>query len=480
MPRMWRILGLCCLLWLAGSVGAQSTARGEITSYNPTTARAIIALNSSDLRYNRIPTEGGLLSLSINGNTQQAFLLAAEIDDNSDLLNAIRLSGFEPTQEAAALVLIVGRQSSALQHLDGESDPLRLFEASVGDVVRVASLAPPPDPEPREIVTEVVFNHPNGDPRLPLSPSQTAARGLFQNMAGMISLNGQPRSFRVIADYWATFPHADVYLLPDETDAGTFWQIVPPPANRGTQNLMIEFGLRPGAPITLTYEGYDDANSAAGQVTSIQDNGQQLLTDIPETYLTQIGVEPGGYVVFAVGGALRAGLVMDEAMFAQAYAGGLSSNYAVLRQTGILKIIYLQADGRVAQTMLAAEVGDAVRLRPAQAVETLIRPEAVIKAISEIPPEGFIYTDISALELSFLEVLVGQYVDVTVNGIAYRARVVDADLLAAPPESHAADLLVTPYPSHTVLTHLPGDSLTAEARFQASVGDAVVIQRAPN
>ncbi len=481
----WRPLGLLILVvslfaWAALAQG-QSTARGEITSYNPTNATAILALNSSDLRYNRIPLEGGIVSIGVNDTTAQAFLLPADapqVDD--DLVNAIRLTGFDPAQENIDLVLLVGRQTSALRHLDGTSDPLARLGAEIEGIVRVAALAPPPEASPRTIETEVLFAQDDGDPLLALRPQDTDARGLFQAMSGTLSLNGQERSFRLIDDYFATFPHADVYLLPEETEAGLFWQIVPPPANRAVQNLAVEFGLGPGTPISLRYEGYDYADSAAGRITELQDNGQQLLTDVPADYLDQIGVPVGGYAVFAVGGGVRAALVMDEAMFAAAFSGGLSSNYVLLRQTGILKIVYLQDDGRVVQTLLAAAPGDPVRIRPAQAVETIVRPEAVVKAISEIPAAGFIYTDITALELSFLEVLVGQYVDVNINGISYRARVVDAELLAAPPESHDADILVQPNRTHTILTHLPGDSLTAEARFQASPGDVVVIQRAPN
>jgi len=150
----------------------------------------------------------------------------------------------------------------------------------------------------------------------------------------------------------------------------------------------------------------------------------------------------------------------------------------VLRQTGIIKILYLMQDGRTAQGIFNAEIGSRVRIRPAQAVEAIVRPEAVVKVVSEIAPEGYLYTDITPFELSFLEVLIGDFVDVRINGISYRARVVDAQSVSR--DDPDADILIFPDGDHCIVTHTLNNSITAEARFQSSVGDVVVFERAPN
>jgi hypothetical protein len=187
----------------------------------------------------------------------------------------------------------------------------------------------------------------------------------------------------------------------------------------------------------------------------------------------------GAYVVVSVNGIIRAAMVMDEVMFADALnLGGLTSNYVILRQSGAIKLIYMLEDGRSAQGIFNAELGAQVRLRPAQAIETIVRPEAVVKAVVEVDPDGFLYTDITPFELSFLEVLVGQHVDVRINGITYRSLVVDGGTAGLLYEDE--DILAFPNGDHTIITQSAGNSITAESRFQVSVGDIVVIERAPN
>jgi hypothetical protein len=170
---------------------------------------------------------------------------------------------------------------------------------------------------------------------------------------------------------------------------------------------------------------------------------------------------------------------MDEVMFADALnLGGLTSNYVILRQTESIKLIYMLEDGRTAQGIFNAEIGSQVRLRPAQAIETIVRPEAVVKAVVEVDPDGYLYTDITPFELSFLEVLVGQHVDVRINGITYRSLLVDSSRVGLLYEDE--NVLVFPSGDHTIITHPADNTLTAESRFQVSVGDVVVIERAPN
>ncbi|MBZ0306370.1 MAG: hypothetical protein K8I82_09915, partial [Anaerolineae bacterium] len=53
---------------------AQTTARGQILSYNESNASLILSITTSDLRYNQIPLSGGLLSITIAGNTREAYL----------------------------------------------------------------------------------------------------------------------------------------------------------------------------------------------------------------------------------------------------------------------------------------------------------------------------------------------------------------------------------------------------------------------
>jgi hypothetical protein len=213
----------------------------------------------------------------------------------------------------------------------------------------------------------------------------------------------------------------------------------------------------------------------------------EISTDIPPAYLDSLGLGPGAYAVVILNGRLRAALVMDAAMLAASQvAGGLSSNYILLIDEGGLRLIYTLGDGRTAGGIFAAQPGDPLRLRPAQAIETIVREEAVVKAVAEIAPEGYLYTDISPFELSYLGVLVGQYVELNINGISYRARIVDgallAELEAAPPSDGppADPILLYLAGDHVIITQRGGDNLTAEARFGAAVGSVVVVVRGVN
>ena len=147
--------------------------------------------------------------------------------------------------------------------------------------------------------------------------------------------------------------------------------------------------------------------------------------------------------------------------------------------------------GRTAQGIFDTDIGGRIRMRPAQAIESIARGEAVVKTIAEIAPSGFLYTDITPFELSFLSVLVGEYVDIRINGITYRSRVVDDALIAAEYPSFVPDdtseqplisddILIYPNDDHIIITHTPNNTITAEGRFQVSVGDAIVIEPAPN
>ena len=466
---------------------AQSTARGEIISYNVETFSAVLNVNESDMRYNQIPLAGGIVSLTIAGVTREAYLIPAE-QEKDDLYNTLRLIGFDPTHDEIALVLIVARNASALKHLDEQTNPMNIFGAKIGDEVRVDAVAPLPEPIERETPVTITQVEVNGDLHLNLSAEEAARQGLFTNVSGILRSETADQSFMVISeDTYFTSDYADMYVfavaedleVAEGSQPASFLKIAPHPNARETTSVVDVFAVDIGGSLTFDYQGFDYGDNAAGRVTDIQDNGMQLLTDIPGSYLDEIGTHPGSYVVVAVNGIIRAAMVMDEEMLAAAYQrGGLSSNYVVLRQTGIIKIIYMMQDGRTAQSIFNAENGSRVRMRPAQAVEAIVRAEAVVRVVSEIAPEGFLITDITPFELSYLEVLVGEFVDVRINGISYRARVVDEQLASR--DDSEADILVFPDRDHSIITHTLNNSITAEARFQASVGDVVVFERAPN
>lgn len=483
MARNWAWLVGITLLLSPLLAGAQSTGRGDIVAYNDNDATVVLDFNESDLRYNQMELSGGILSLTINDVTLEAYLIPAW-RDTSDLENTIRLIGFDPALDGIELALIVARSGSTLQHLDGVTNPLYLFKAQVGDAVRVEEIAPPPVPIQSSLETVVQLTQVNGDIRLNLTAQEAEAAGLFKGVTGTVTLNGQTRSFlRIEPDQYFTAPPADMVLSTETADEVEYLILQPSAAKRTTQSLAQEFRAGVGLPVTLAYPTFDYSHNAAGRVVEIQGDAQQLITDVPASELDNLGVQLGGYVVVAINGLTRAAMVMDEVMFAEALElGGLASNYVVLRQSGILKIIYLLADGRTAQGIFNADIGSQVRLRAAAAIETIIRPEAIVKAIAEIDPRGFLYTDVTPFELSFLEVTVGQYVDVRINGITYRSLVVDERLLNqvnADPNSREA-ILVYPLADRILLTQRISDTLTAEVRFQASVGDVVVFERAPN
>jgi len=472
----------CLPLW----AWAQSTAKGNVVSYNELTATLVLDLNESDLRFNQIDPAGGVVSLTLGEQTRQAYLLPAALaapETSGDKRNALRLVGFDPAVDGIDLVLYVGRQSSTLAHVDGSQNPQETFAAQTGDELRLDVVAGMPSPQAQEAQAAVLLTEYNGETRLDLSPEHADQLGIFPGVGGTLELNGQSATFFAVSpETLFTAPPADVYLIPQESEGIRYLYLIPPPDARQTLHIANTFALQPGSPVVFHYTGFDYGGDA-GRVVDIQDNGQQLLTDIPASTLDEMGVGLGGYVVVSVNGITRAALVMDEMLFVGAFErGGLRSNYILLRQTGILKIIYMLEDGRSAQSIFAAERGAAVRLRPAQATETITRGEAVVKAVAEIAPEGFLYTDITPYELSFLAVVVGEYVDVQLNGITYRARLVDENLLARLQQDTATsdDILVFPNRDHTIITHSFENILSAEERFQASVGDAVVIYPAPN
>lgn len=461
-------------------LAAQSTARGEVISYNEANNTAILDLDASDLRFNGIPTEGGIVSLTVAAVTAEAYLLPAEEGQSAPAAERVRLVGFEPDADGIDLVIEVGRSVSVLSHLGGR-DPLGFLSAAIGDEVRVDAVAALPTPVSRDIVAEVTYTSMAGDVRLNITREAAATQGLFVGVRGTLVAPAHELSFVVVGpeEYFTATASADVYVTYETLDDVTVLQIVPQTGARDTQNVTIDYDLWTGTALSLQFTSFEYGDAAPGHVVDIQAEGQQLVTDIPESYLDRIGVANGAYVVFTVNGVVRAGMVMDETMIISAYEfGGLRSNYVILRQSGILKLVYLQEDGRVLADMLGAEIGARVRMRAAQATETIIREEAIVKAVSEVHPDGYLYTDITPFELSFLEVLVGQYVEVQMNGIIYRTRVADAALLAG--DLSGEDMLAIPQDDHLIISHVAGDSITAEGRFQVSVGDVVAITRAPN
>ncbi len=454
---------------LAGTA-AQTTARGQILSYNESNASLILSLTTSDLRYNQIPLSGGILSITIAGNTREAYLLdAARVTD--DLLNDIRLTGFNPDTEQNSLVLLVADGGSALRHLDGEQNPMRTFEAAIGDSVRVESVAPPPVPQRREVEITLTSQQPEKDWATSLSLTDAENLGLFPGIQGVLTFNGLPRNFLTIqAQDYFTAPYADFYLY----GKNDLIHLAPHPS---TPDAVTQLGMQANSTLTLSFDGFAYEEVAAGYI--VQAEGQQLLTSVKPDYLETIGTPAGSYVNVIINGVNRAALVMDEEMYEASQSPiGLSSNYILLADPNGLRLIYNMQDGRIMQQIFNADVGSRVWIRPAKAIETIVREEVVVKVVSEIDPTGFFYIDVTPYELSFLTVLLGEYVDVQVNGISYRSRVVDDETLStATPED---DILVYLRDNFIIITHTVGNTVTAEARYQVSAGDPVVIQRAPN
>ncbi len=466
-------------LLLLGSIiqgaAAQTTARGEVLSYNATNNAMVLSLTTSDLRYNQIPLSGGLLSITIDGTTREAYLLEAE-KATDNLLNDIRLTGFNPDNDGNPLVLLVANGGSALRHLTDANNPMRTFNADVGDSVRVESIAPPPVPQPREQTITITTQQPEKDYLTSLSRIEAENLGLFPGIGGMFAFNAVTRTFLMIdaADYF-TAPYADYYFYARSTaNEGDFVHLAPHPS---TPDAPTQLGIVGGSSLTLSFNGFAYEEVSAGGITALE--GQQIFTDIGAAYLEDIAVAPGGYVNLIINGVGRAALVMDAAMYEKAQTSvGLSSNYILLTQENGLSLIYTMNDGRSIAEIFNAELGSRVWIRKAKAIETIVREEVVVKVVSEIDPTGFFYLDVSPYELSFLSVLVGEYVDVQINGIAYRARVVDDETLStAAPED---DILLFLRENFIIITHTVGNTVTAEARFQVSVGDPVVIQDAPN
>jgi hypothetical protein len=474
---MMRICIIPILIFsLAASAAAQTTARGEILSYNETNSSMILTITTSDLRYNQIPLSGGIISVTIAGTTREAYLLDAT-KVTGDLLSDIRLTGFNPNTEDNPLVLQVADGGSSLRHLDGKRNPLRTFDAAVGDAVRVDSVAPPPVPQHYDVEITIITLQPEGDFATSLTRPAAENLGLFPGIQGLFIMNGVQRSFLTIqANDYFTAPYADFYLYSRIFGEDEILHLAPHP---GTPDAAAQLGIQGSSTLTLSFDGFAYEETSAGSVVSIQEDGQRLLTDVLPEYLESIGVQPGGYVNIIINGVNRAALVMDEAMYKKAQSPvGLSSNYILLADPNGLVLIYTMNDGRIMQQIFNAEAGARVWIRPAKAIETIVREEVVVKVVSEIDPTGFFYIDVTPYELSFLTVLIGEYVDVQVNGISYRSRLVDEETLntAAPDD----DILVYLRDNFIIITHTVGNTVTAEARYQVSVGDPVVIQRAPN
>jgi hypothetical protein len=483
------ILCLGLAATLGGRVLAQSAAQGQVVSYNEQTRMAVLDLDESDLRFNQIETGGGLISLTIGGTTRQAYLIPAErVGD--DLRVSLAILGLDGERDSVEAALILGRTNSLLASLVPAQTPLALFQAQVGDNARLEYIAPLPASSPMQFRTTVAAIQDDGDLTLALSPQQAEQAGLFQGMTGTVTLITQQRSFAVVtAETYFTSARADLYLMPDET--GQAMQLLPSPETRPSIQVAQTFGIAPTYELSFDYSQFDAALGSLGRVTEIQGAGQILLTDIPASYLEEANLTLGSYAVVILNGVLRGAVVLDEVGFAEALQqGGLSANYVLLAQSGILKIVYVLADGRTAQAIFGAELDSKVWIRPAQAQERIVRAEAVVKAISEIDAAGVLYTDISPLELSYLSVLVGQYVNVQINSIQYRAQVVDEALLqgyqqapSATPEGFpegAILLYPSPVQERLLITQAASDTISAEARFQASVGDAVILSPAPN
>ena len=70
---------------------AQSTARGSIISYNASNDSAVLDLNESDLRYNQIDINGGIIAITNGTLTREAYFLPSDLEQSTDLANLIRL-----------------------------------------------------------------------------------------------------------------------------------------------------------------------------------------------------------------------------------------------------------------------------------------------------------------------------------------------------------------------------------------------------
>lgn len=470
----WRLILLLVMCW-SPTVHAQSTALGDISNYNVLDASILLDLDESDLRFNQIDPSGGIVSLSVGEITHLAYLIPVELD-TGNLESAARLLGFHPTSDGIEFALVVSRTASTISYLKRHRNPMTPFLAQLGDTVRVDAIAGLPRSEQTQLQTTVTQTLERGDLELALSPAEADAQGIFVGRDGNITLNGQVRSFiRVEQDRYFQSAVRDIYLMEVDGDL----RLLPPPDQRDALDLGFAFGMAEGQEIRFEFPIFFPQEDIAGYITDIQENGTQLITTIPEARLDDLGIPLGGYAVFILNGQLRAAMVMDENMIVNAFERfGLSSNYILLRQLGALKLIYMTPDGRNAQDIFEAQIGDPIRLRPAQAVETIIRAEAIVKVIAEIDPEGFLYSDVTPFELSFLEVLVGEFVNVNINGIDYRAKVVDDTLVNIPDPT--TPIFLYPFSERIIVTHQAEDQITAEGRFQAGVGNVIVISRAPN
>lgn len=469
------VLILCCFTAFLG-VRAQTTATGNVVSYNETTASAILSVTAQDFRFNQMPEDGGIVSVTVGDVTREAFLISAERLQSlgDDVVTTILLSGFDPNTANNPLVYILAPSISRIQHLDATTNPLTTFQATIGDPVRVNLIAPPPTPVARDVAIPIAeVEADTGNLMLDLSENEAAALGLFTGVRGRVILNGQETTFALVQqENYDTTEVAGVMLFATEEGGIAAW---PNFFERETTNLASDYGVALGDEIQLLFDGFTYAATSAGTITAI--DGQTLTTDIPASYIEENGLMPGRWAILIVNGILRAGLVMDADLYAAAQTPiGLSSNYVVLQDGETLSIVYLQDDGRQLADIFDAEVGTSVWLRPSVELDPVVNENVIVKAVSEIAPEGFLYIDVTPFELSFLEVLVGQFVNVDINGIRIRSQVVDDSVVPDP----SAAILVVPGENYMILSQQVGDNLTAETRFQASVGNPVIIQRAPN
>lgn len=479
MKKLLSLSLLLIYLLAALPIHAQTTARGAITAYNPNNGSVTVNLNESDFRFNMIDLSGGLVAVTINGITREAYMIPLE-KDVPDLDTVVRLMGFDPGSQSNPLALFVARSASALRHFDPSVNPLVTFNAQVGDGVRVDAIAGLPAPIQRDVETNVTALRPSGDLQLALTHYEADTAGLFPPMTGTVTIGGYSATFTMIdqQNYYDENLSTELalYIDPEAAEAERLL-LLPAPGSRTSLNIAQRAGATDGTPVRLSWQGFDYGDTSAGQITAL--DGNTLQTNIPGSYLDQLAVPNGGYMLIIINGIIRAAMVMDDALFAASQERyGLSSNYILHRPAvGNLRLIYTVADGRTAPGIFAAEIGSRVRMRPARSIESIVRAEVVVKTIAEIDPSGYFYTDITPYELSFLEVLVGEYVNLQVNGITYRSRVVDESLLN---EVSEGDILLYPLNDVLLVTHTVGNSVTAEARFQAFVGDPVIIERAPN
>ena len=478
MKKLYFLALIFIVIFPALPIHAQTTAHGAITAYNDFNGSVTINLNESDFRFNQIDLSGGIIAITINGVTREAYMIPLE-KDVPDLYTVVRLMGFDPGQDSNPLALFVARSASALRHFDPAQNPLVTFNAQIGDQVRVDAIAGLPTPIQRDIQTQVTALKPSGDLQIALTGFEAESLGLFPPVIGTVTINGvYTASFTMLRQesyYSENIPtELAIYIDPED---GERLLILPAPGNRTTLNIAQRSNATDGTEVWVDYQGFDYGDTSAGQITAIE--GNSLQTNVPGSYLDQLEVRPGSYMLIIINGVIRAALVMDDTLYtASQERFGLSSNYILYRPAeGNLRIVYMVEDGRTAAQIFNDGVGSRLRLRSAHAIETIVREEVVVKAIAEIDPAGFLYTDVSPYELSFLEVLVGEYVNLQINGIRYRSRVVDDTLLG---EVSEGDILLYPLNNRILITHTVGNSVTAEARFQAYVGDPVIIERAPN